>query len=120
MDIKMISNKKKEELRKIKEEEKKLLYDKFVEELDELYYDLYSDDYGEFYNFFMELLNKKFYCVEKDIESYNEFKGFINRNSNHMDDFKEERKERYLDDESSEEEEEEDRYEFLMKNAERY
>jgi len=121
MENKTLSRKKREELKKNKEEEKKINYDKFVNDLDELYVDLFSNDYGNLYEYFIELLDKKFYCVEQSQEGFNIFSKFIDGYSSHKDEYKEIKINQYLDDVSSEDDvEEETEYEFLNKKIERF
>ncbi len=115
-----LSRKQLDEIKKNKEEEDRLRYEKYVGELDELYFDLHSEEFGQFYDYFLDILEKKFYCVERDYQNYKDFVDFVNRNSNHREIFKESKIESYLDDVSSEEEEDEEKYEFLMKKTERF
>jgi len=121
MEYNTLSRKRKEEIWRLKEEEKKEELSQFKNGLDDLYFDLYSDDYGGFYNYFMDLLEKKFYCVERDSQSYNDFVSFVDNYSSHKEEFKEAEIERYLDYKSSDEEEEDEaEYEFLNKKIERF
>jgi len=107
MDISLLSKKKQNELRKNKEDERKADYDKFVGELDELYFDLYSTDYDNFYEYFISLMDNKYYCVDgRNVVNYKDFRDFVDKNSWHRDEFKDKKIGEYLDDESSEEEEE--------------
>lgn len=120
MENKNLSRKKLEELKKNKEENDKKSYDTFVNGLDELYEDIFVDQYRDFYNFFIDLMDKKFYCLESNHIVYNDFVKFVDKYSNLKDDFKEGKIKEYLDDESSEEEIEEDQYDFLNKKIERF
>lgn len=119
MESSSLSRKKKEELRKKKEEEDKIAYENFVSELDDLYDDLFSDEYCDFYRFYLNMLDKKFYCVDNDEFTNDRFREFVDKYSNHREDFKEEKIRQYLDYESSEEDDDEDNFEFLMKKTER-
>lgn len=120
MDMHILSKKKLEEIRKNKEEDDRIRYDKYIDELDELYFDLHSDIYGDFYDYFIDILEKKFYYVEKEHQNYKDFVDFVDKNSFHREVFKEGKIEKYLDDISSEEEDDEEKYEFLMKKIERF
>jgi len=121
MDINL-SRRKRDELKRKNEELKKEEYDKYVGELDELYFDLYSDEYSLFYDFFIDLMEKKFYCIKNDYKNYNDFKIFVDGYSRHKDEFKDKKINDYLDEETSEEEIEEDFLEndFFLRKGERF
>lgn len=122
MDSLNLSRKKLDEIKRKKEEIKKDEYYKYVEELDELYFDLYSDEYMRFYNYFRDLLDKKFYCVEESYLCYNDFVKFVDGYSRHKEDFKDNKINEYLDDETSEEEFDDDILDndFFLRKGERF
>ena len=115
-----LSRKKRDEIKKVKEENDKILYNRFTEGLDDLYFDLYGDEYDNFFQYFMDLLEKRYFIIERDKGVYDNFKKFIDRNSTHREEFKDKKINDYLEDVSSEEEEDEEKYEFLMKKTERF
>ena len=115
MDVSRLTKKQKEEIRKIKEEERRLHFEKYKENLSEYYFEHYSDDIYEIYNLLMDLLREKYICTEQKY-NYQAFVNFVDKYSSHRDEYIEEHIQKYLDEESSEEEDDEQDYEFLQKD----
>jgi hypothetical protein len=115
-----LSKKKREELRRIKEDEDRERFKQFQEGLDEEYRDMYENNYNEFYCYFLDILRKKNYDIRVNSDACNDFYEFVERNSNHKDIFRDMKINKYLDDDSTEEEIDDESYEFLMKKTERF
>lgn len=109
-----ISKKKVEQLKKQKEEEKKIAFENYKRQLDEDYVDLHSNEFMAFYEYFRDLVGERLgYRIDGH---YGEFVNFLVNNSSHKDEFRETKIQEYLEESSEDEEEEEEevgKYDFL-------
>jgi|688.fasta_scaffold663601_2 hypothetical protein len=112
MNYHYLSNKQKIELKKKKDEQKKIEFDEFKNRLAEDYLELHENDFMEFYNYFinmMEILN-----IPMREDFFNKFRDFLIQNSSHRDTFMENEIDKYLDEVTEEDMDEDDRdYDFM-------
>lgn len=114
MDWTTASRKRREELRRQREENRKIHFEKFKEDLDEYYYEHFSDEYYNLYQFLLSKLKQNYICTEH-LYNYNEFVKFVDKYSTHKGEYVEENIREYLEVESSEDDDEDQNYDFLMK-----
>jgi hypothetical protein len=112
MNYHYLSNKQKRDLKKKKEEQKKLEFDEFKKRLADDYLELYDNDFTDFYNYFLDTMESLNIPMREDF--YNKFRGFLIQNSSHREIFMESEIEKYLDEATEEDMEEDERdYEFM-------
>jgi len=112
MNYHYLSNKQKRELKKKKDEQKKVEFEEFKKRLADDYLELYDSNFMDFYNFFLNTMESLNISMREDF--YNKFRGFLIQNSNHYDTFMESEIEKYLDEATEEDMDEDDRdYEFM-------
>jgi len=111
-----LTKKRQEELKREKENEKKIYFEKFKEDINEYYFEHFSDDYYDLYLFLSKLLAERYICTERKY-NYQKFVDFVDKYSNHRRVYVDENIEKYLEEESSEDEDDETNpeEEFLFK-----
>lgn len=112
MNYHYLSNKQKRDLKKAKEEQKKIEFEEFKKKLSEDYLELYENDFTEFYNYFLEVMESLNIPIREDF--YNKFRGFLIQNSTHKETFMDAEIEKYLEEVTEEDLEDDDRdYDFM-------
>ena len=79
MNYHYLSNKQKRDLKKKKDEQKKVEFEEFKKRLAEDYLELYDNDFMEFYNYFLDTMQSLNIPVREDF--YYKFRGFLIQNS---------------------------------------
>ncbi len=112
MNYDYLSNKQKRELKKKKDEQKKVDFNEFKKRLIEDYIELYDNDFMEFYNYFLDVMESLNIPMREDF--YNKFQSFLIQNSSHRETFMETEIEKYLDEVTEEDDDEDERdYDFM-------
>ena len=112
MNYHYLSNKKKREIKRKKDEQKQIEFEEFKKRLAEDYIELYDNDFLDFYNYFVELMEKLNLPIKEDF--YNKFQGFLIQNSSHRETFMETEIEKYLDEVTEEDDDEDEKdYDFM-------
>ncbi len=112
MNYHYLSNKQKRDLKKKKDEQKKIEFEEFKKRLADDYLDLYENDFTDFYNYFLYTMESLNILMREDF--YNKFQRFLIQNSSHRETFMESEIEKYLEELTEEDMDEDDRdYEFM-------
>jgi GTPase SAR1 family protein len=119
MNYNYLSNKQKREIKRKKDEHKNIEFDEFKKRLAEDYIELYDNDFLEFYNYFVDFMEKLNLPIREDF--YNKFRVFLIQNSSHRETFMENEIEKYLEEITEEDDDEEnDRDYDFMNHKETY
>jgi hypothetical protein len=112
MNYHYLSHKQKRDLKKKRDEQKKVEFEEFKKRLADDYLELYDNDFMDFYNYFLDTMESLNIPVREDF--YNKFRGFLIQNSSHRETFMESEIEKYLEELTEEDMDEDDRdYEFM-------
>ena len=112
MNYNYLSNKQKRDLKKKKDEQKKIEFEEFKKRLAEDYLELFDNDFMDFYNYFLDTMESLNILMREDF--YNKFQRFLIQNSSHRETFMESEIEKYLDEATEEDMDEDERdYEFM-------
>ena len=112
MNYNYLSNKQKREIKRKKDEQKKVDFEEFKKRLVEDYIELYDNDFLDFYNYFLDKMESLNIPVREDF--WISFRGFLIQNSSHRETFMETEIEKYLDEVTEEDDDEDERdYDFM-------